>query len=286
MKKMQIGIKAPLERYKGEWRTILDCDYRGVLFHYTNLSGAVEIATSRTLWLSKASYLNDYSEVKWFIQKMLHIIELLPQFDIPKTSLEVVETKVRSLEHDYFVCSFSEDGDLLSQWRAYGSDGAGISIGFRAELLSSVATDNNARLVKCVYSSAEQDRLAVSLILELLNCYRDENPDEAKISDVLQAMKVASVACKSPSFSEENEWRLILLQRNDSNSKIKVRASERFLIPFFEFAFPSHSSRGIVEECVIGPSVNFRDIEEGLRILIAEHVCSEFAIRESHIPYR
>lgn len=33
-----------------------------------------------------------------------------------------------------YVCCFSEDGDMLSQWRGYANDGHGFSIGFNSEL--------------------------------------------------------------------------------------------------------------------------------------------------------
>jgi hypothetical protein len=41
----------------------------------------------------------------------------------------------RSLPIDHFVVSFSENGDLLSQWRAYGWLGGGYSIGFHPSAL-------------------------------------------------------------------------------------------------------------------------------------------------------
>ena len=39
--------------------------------------------------------------------------------------------KEKSKKIKRYICCFSGDGDLLSQWRAYADDGKGISIGFK-----------------------------------------------------------------------------------------------------------------------------------------------------------
>ena len=52
-----------------------------------------------------------------------------------------------------FVASFSENGDQLSQWRAYCPKGNGFSIGFRYSDLSYLLKTTGFRLVKCIYGS-------------------------------------------------------------------------------------------------------------------------------------
>ena len=41
-----------------------------------------------------------------------------------------------------FIASFTEDGDLLSQWRGYGAGGDGVSIGFDLNKLSLSVIDS------------------------------------------------------------------------------------------------------------------------------------------------
>jgi len=33
---------------------------------------------------------------------------------------------------DFYVCCFCEEDDLLSQWRSYGANGTGVSLGFES----------------------------------------------------------------------------------------------------------------------------------------------------------
>jgi len=42
----------------------------------------------------------------------------------------------------YFVFSLSEDGDRLSQWRAYGKPGDGYSLGFESAGIQAIAKSN------------------------------------------------------------------------------------------------------------------------------------------------
>ena len=57
-----------------------------------------------------------------------------------------------------------EAGDLLSQWRAYGAGGGGVSIGFQAEVLSKIADDQKFSRVKCQYSAETQLELADKIL--------------------------------------------------------------------------------------------------------------------------
>jgi len=50
-----------------------------------------------------------------------------------------------------FICSFSQKGDQLSQWRAYCPSGNGISIGFNSIVLTKLANKHEFKLVKCIY---------------------------------------------------------------------------------------------------------------------------------------
>lgn len=43
--------------------------------------------------------------------------------------------QIKEQEYDRYISCFSEDGDLLSQWRGYADDGKGLSIGFNRKKL-------------------------------------------------------------------------------------------------------------------------------------------------------
>jgi len=47
------------------------------------------------------------------------------------------------VESSSYITCFSRNGDLLSQWRAYGNDGKGVSIGFYSKLISKAISRKN-----------------------------------------------------------------------------------------------------------------------------------------------
>ena len=61
-------------------------------------------------------------EVKKSIQNYININKFL-------AINELLKEKSKKIKR--YICCFSGDGDLLSQWRAYADDGRGISVGFK-----------------------------------------------------------------------------------------------------------------------------------------------------------
>lgn len=137
------------------------------LMHYTSASGLYGIISSKTLWASHTSFMNDTEEILGFYNRVLPMIlrQELEQLVIDSEDFaenvknasrlgidlidDTLKTWVERLKEitkaqDYFVTSFctatndwiSRNG-LLSQWRAYGEDG-GYAIVFDAEKLQSL----------------------------------------------------------------------------------------------------------------------------------------------------
>ena len=66
------------------------------------------------------------------------------------------------------VCSFSADGDVLSQWRAYGENASGFSIGFSDAFLRSVCNNLSFWLVPVLYEEEQQRTLIRTLLEDVL----------------------------------------------------------------------------------------------------------------------
>ena len=56
----------------------------------------------------------------------------------------------------FFVCSFSEERDLLSQWRGYCKNGSGYSLGFALSSLQSCVKRAGFAIKPCVYDRQKQ----------------------------------------------------------------------------------------------------------------------------------
>lgn len=104
------------------------------IYHYCDINAFHSILTYKKIWLSAANNMNDYKEVSWFVDKVYHELG------------KVVNDENRGVINDFwnhstinrplpYLCSFSTNGDMLSQWRAYANDGRGLSIGFNIEKL-------------------------------------------------------------------------------------------------------------------------------------------------------
>jgi hypothetical protein len=69
---------------------------------------------------------------------------------------------------EVYVASFTEEGDLLSQWRGYCPKG-GFSVGFASNLLSDVANKHDSFLLPCIYDFKIQKKLLEELLATYSN---------------------------------------------------------------------------------------------------------------------
>ncbi|EDO2996150.1 DUF2971 domain-containing protein, partial [Salmonella enterica] len=91
------------------------------------------IIKNKKLWLSSMDHLNDFMEKRLFISEFEKFIN---ESEDPK----VYQSIRRSIEANMnlgtpYLCCLSGSGDILSQWRSYGQDGYGLSIGFDPDKL-------------------------------------------------------------------------------------------------------------------------------------------------------
>jgi Protein of unknown function (DUF2971) len=103
---------------------------------------------------------------------------------------------------------FSQDGDVLSQWRAYADDGKGYAIGFYAKDILKLPI----RALKILYNEAEQiDELRKAI----LAIYETEKKSPVKFSKDFATMCYVLAydlaAFKNPAFSEEKEVRTMVV---------------------------------------------------------------------------
>lgn len=130
-----------------------------LVYHYCSPETFLEIIVNKTIRLSDINKTNDYMEKRWIAQYILSSIDMYLEENGIKIDLDEAyyyDENVKS-HREYlissineFVCNsnpvliacFSENADLLSQWRAYASDGIGLAIGFNEELLSRLDRNN------------------------------------------------------------------------------------------------------------------------------------------------
>jgi hypothetical protein len=247
-----------------------------VLYHYTSAAGLVGILERGCLFASDVWFLNDASEVRYAQTRMLEQVRKWSDFgsDQPwvEELLEVSETKPGWLD-DVFVASFCEVPDLLSQWRGYAA--GGFAVGFAADSLASLdRAPETARLVQVAYGP-ESGRRRLRGLFEQLAAGGPYSLEERE--RLARKVLLPEMACvKEPSFSEEKEWRLLVVEERAERILFRVRAAA--VVPYVEVALPEPSP---VCEIVIGPMVDQQMRLRGVEQLLARRGYLDVAIRES-----
>lgn len=221
-----------------------------------------------------------------------------------------------------YICCFSENSDLLSQWRAYGNDGQGVAIGFNAELLSRIDDMNNYDFVKVIYNQKSvlkniQEYMKGNLkyIFENIN-EKELNPVDIlfNLAPILTPILQDRFAFKHPSFREEKEWRLFRKQVGNfdedtgerepffngafhadddifgsfSCSDLKIRSLHNNICSYFELGFEK-CKEDIIKRIVLGPKCQIEEKE--LKILLRKYMyirdvgSNNIKIQKSKIPY-
>ncbi|MFL0278165.1 DUF2971 domain-containing protein [Mycobacterium sp. SMC-19] len=197
------------------------------LYHYTDIYGLEGIYRSGELWATNALYLNDTSEVELGLnvvecqlldqQTALHVEHLErierglgapPGLDELKTLQEIVNEARRLIE--CYIVSFSENGDQLSQWRAYGKDG--YCIGFSTAALQQ-ALGGDFQLAKVRYHSGDASKQDADEIIELAKAlwkdtarWTDDETGEF-VSEELRKFAVMNLIAEESAFTKDSNFR-------------------------------------------------------------------------------
>lgn len=269
------------------------------LFHYTSLSGLMGIVSHRAFWVSDIRYLNDAEELRhigaWLDSEIARRLEASsgPQ----KLLTQFREWLRERLNYGpmLFVGCFTENGNLLSQWRGYCPHGRGVSIGFRINNIIEATIRSAFMIGKCVYDK-ETKIIIANEIIDTVISYSEKCGESSdyhqsqsyhgafyKIEPDL--LRIAALI-KDQSFHEEAEWRVVSqVLDNYVEPNINFRDGPNMLIPYMELPLTNSDNKLEIECVFVGPTptVNL-SIDSLMRYLSREAVCS--TIHNSGIPYR
>ncbi len=272
----------------------------GLQYHYTDAAGLAGILSSNRLWATDSRFLNDPSEGKLFPERILDFMR-------NKTGgLTAIEAGI--IDHlaagvtddsrrvDAFSVSFCEDGDLLSQWRAYGSFGAGYAIGFD---LRNAPHLQIGRAIKVEYDFAHLEPLA----LDLLSIYVEASEKwRSVINDMCRedggyALRWLSLGFKDRGYHEEKETRVLVSPNDREDDLFREEAPLRFrargpdVVPYIPMllqplrdGFPAPKLP--IRSIVTGPGVDYQRNRSSLEQLLRYLGYHGVDIGRSVIPFR
>jgi hypothetical protein len=268
-----------------------------VLYHYTTTEGLLGIVQSRTLWATNAEFLNDAQELRFGRREIYQALmaeadRLSPAGRESGDALgsratvmrsAAAQLDVRGQYHVVYVACFCEEGDLLSQWRAYGSAG-GYAVGFRVADLRSAEPAEAGRsggvvaspvnLVQVRYGDdARED--AVAQVLRTIAPDPVGHPGTQGYVRAQTIVLPALAGIKHPAFREEREWRLVLVTDQHEPS---FRSGALGVAPYISLRYPTVAAADVV----VGPGREQRLREQGVKLLVGENV----SVRSSAAPFR
>lgn len=209
------------------------------LFHYCDCNALIGILSNNFLFATDLKFVNDSKEY-------VHSIDIA-KMAIYNSELFSKEDSLHSLfyniifdEHtDFFfsnskrvfISCLSEDGDSLGQWRAYGNNGHGYSIGLDTSVLSTLhnvsysANRFSTVLAKVIYDDEFLSSLVCDLFFKYLESiqflfsqHHSDVQDSGELLSFLVGVyagafgQMLSSLCplfKQSSYKEENEWRIV-----------------------------------------------------------------------------
>jgi hypothetical protein len=279
------------------------------LFHYTTQRGLLGILRDQEIWMTHTQYLNDVTEFHHAIDLVTDEIERQigtasqPDRGVLKEMLRNVSPEAADV--NVCVACFSEDGDSLSQWRAYGESTAGYAIGFSGSFLSHLAEHSGFGIAKCIYEDDEKLGFVRNFVSNNVKDVLAKRGDDLSHDDYthwhtggdLRALlnRIAPVF-KDRAFKDEREWRLISKPLMCSTERFDYHPGKSMIVPYFRLCLtnqPEDVERKRFHSVVIGPTPNTREAEMAVRsVLASRRLATEMTpggpvqVERSVVPYR
>ena len=294
-----IGTKYCLPKYV--WRR------GGLLYHYTDAAGLLGIVSTNRLWATDVDFLNDPSEGTLFPKRLLENMRQKPGglSALETEIIDLIEAELAKHTTDSrtFSVSFCGEGDLLSQWRGYGSFGSGYAIGFDPE---HIVHPQLGRLIEVQYGVEGLEDIA----LDLLSIYVEASPKWGNMlcDETTRVLLFLSLGFKDSTYSEERETR-ILTQASDQATdwkrdvaplRFRTRGSD--IVPYISLPakpFISDGNQNVetlkagehpsplpIRRIVTGPGVDYSRAKTSLERLLKVQGYEDVDVIPSAVPFR
>ncbi|WP_305842239.1 DUF2971 domain-containing protein [Photobacterium leiognathi] len=285
------------------------------LYHYTSLQGLIGVITGKSVWASHCEYLNDSSE---FIHALSFAKTVSGNIFMDDDYLEAFGWAVRDslehmIKHDIYVASFSENADLLSQWRGYCPQGSGVSIGFDSEILNAYCENQGYRLEKCIYDSEIQSSRIIDITKRCLDIFpqpsitredysslgskeqvvftlnererttngQDRDAAKAATDWLCEQVNECAPLIKHSGFHEESEWRIVA---HNPTENIQYRVSKSHIVPYLVLPLIREYPE-IIKEIYIGPNPNPHRCKKSVKQLLKSESIENVTTKISSIPF-
>ncbi|HKQ39920.1 MAG TPA: DUF2971 domain-containing protein [Verrucomicrobiae bacterium] len=279
-----------------------------VLYHYTDAQGLLGMLNSHKLWATNRRFMNDPTEAEYAANTIRNVVENHRDqyetglFEKVKAGVELILKLYLEQDEHYLAC-FCENGDLLSQWRGYGSVGGGYAMGFVADSLGLILYQSPDKpepvLRKVLYKTKQQTELTgqwVKFIFDWESFRRRAAPKkdiDIEINDfgwtALNWFISQSVRCfKHPAYEEEQEWRVIQIGTTPEGARAvepEFRASRRGVVEYVKLDLPTNEKKLPLKVICYGPTLDPTVTDRSLRLLCRGKGYDHVEINKSIVPF-
>lgn len=285
-----------------------------ILYHYTDQIGFMGIFNSRVLWATKVHYLNDKSE--YYLATKIASRIIVDRISVIYGKLEsglssgefennlkmlfayqAFNSRIEAIfDINLCVCSLTEQGDLLSQWRGYSKNIGGYSIGFDLEEIKAIAKKNGFDLVKCIYDESvhqEKVELIINKAIEIAIMEEGDFFEKQCANYFEEELIKLAPTLKDKSFSEEAEWRLVSIV---PTKDLAFRPGKSMIIPYSNISLGDKKElRRALKEVIVGHTPDVVLAQRATKLFLIKELIessdypltySPFNILGSAVPYR
>lgn len=265
------------------------------LFHYTSGFGLHGILHDGALRGSNFSFMNDRSEFTYGIQ----LLQTLVKQRLSETSDELerrfcerILTSNVATDVDVYLTCFCEKGDLLSQWRGYGSPNARYCICFDPTGFSKTR-DDVSPILHVVYNQDRQREILDFVFREHLAGLRSACSVVVTGNDVIDDTVQCLYNCslvplaffKDASFEEEDEWRCVAIAHSsDFTSCIDFGSIDGMMKPNLPLLRGTTTGRLPIKHVIAGASRWPNQSEKSAALMLARFEYGNVAVKPSRIP--
>lgn len=285
------------------------------LFHYTSGDALLVIINSQIMFATESSFLNDPQEVQWGIHVFQEYIDAINANQYPADFIEQIRKAMQEKTLDslrFFVLSLSANPDLLSQWRAYASNGEGFAVGldgpalydrsgFGEHVLQHINLDAMPRefvycfhLLPVIYEKKHQMDLIANFIDAAYSFWANaedlSDPNFLKLFRmlILHRIGVLLISFKNPGYLEESEWRIVAMVHKKSG-KIEYRNGRFGITPYVKLNLSPRSDLPNLSLPIttmwVGPNSQAKQNKLGIE-MICKSKTIESRLKFSQIDYR
>lgn len=266
-------------------------------YYYCKMGTFKSMLESKTLWLTDLTKSNDSQEVMRAYQNLWERVKnQLKETDIDKKLLfsqfEMLAStfQIQSVVDVPFGCCFCSEKDLVQQWKEYGENGAGVSVGFDLDSISGLTRQypiTSADITHAIGYEAviyDSEQLEAEFT-QICYCAIKQFGNKAWIMGILPTFKHYAGFIKNPTFRDEKETRIVYYPSEQFETSIPgLSGLETNVVPHYCLSWADRTTSAI-RSITIGYN-NHSNEKEIKNLLAMAGIRDEIKIFWSECSYR